>query len=108
MEARTGFAGLEADTATAAVGTAITCLGRLCEKVGHKSEKLQRLLFFLLVRVGALLDVGSDVIVAWELWKDGAIAPFIFSVSFLVLPVLLMTLGVVPGKILQSWKAAYT
>ena len=101
-----GFAGLEADTATAAVGTAITCLGRLCEYVGHKSERLKRLSFFTLVRVTALWDVGSDVIVAWELWKDGATVPFIFSVAFLVLPVLLMTLGVLPRMLLQSWKAA--
>ena len=89
------------------MGTAITCLGRLCEYVGHKSETLKRLSFFMLVRVAALWDVGSDVIVAWELWKDGAIGPFIFSVSFLILPVLLMTLGVLPGVILQSWRAVH-
>ena len=97
-----GFEGFEAGTATGAVGAVITCLGRLCASVGQKSAALQSLSFFMLVRVAALWDVVSDVIVAWELWKDGATVAFQLCVAFLVLPVLLMTLGILPGKIMQA------
>ena len=85
-----GLAGLEADTAAAAAGVGITCLGRFC---GAGGPRAQRVSFFLLQRVAPLWDVVSDVIVTWELWQDGATVYFTLSLLFLVLPAVLLMFG---------------
>ena len=82
-----GLAGLEADTAAAAAGVGITCLGRFC---GAGGPRAQRVSFFLLQRVAPLWDVVSDVIVTWELWQDGATVYFSLSLLFVVLPAVVM------------------
>ena len=91
------------DLAGDAIGGEVPIIGGCCicctfcydvEKLIQRlPDPIKKLGFLVSVRLGFLFDTGSDLLVAYELYGSGNVLYFRLCVTFLLLPVTILTIG---------------